>query len=175
MICRAGRMSGLPAFAGTTPNLLILGSFPSVQSLEREEYYANPGNRFWTVMERLLGIDRTAPYRQRLSHLEQRGVALWDVIAACAREGSGDGEIRDPEPNDIPGFLRAIPSVRLVVLNGSLAGRYFRSAWPGGLPAGVRYVVLPSTSPANARYRLPDLVDRWQVILAAVEPVSVEG
>lgn len=121
-------------------------------------------------MEKLLGIDRTLPCRERLRLLGDRGVALWDVIAACAREGSGDGAIRDPEPNDIPGFLQANTTIRLVVLNGSAAGRLFRSAWPDALPSGVRYAVLPSTSPANARYRLPDLLDRWRLIVAAVEP-----
>jgi len=169
MTRKAPLIRGIPPAAGRTPGVLILGSFPSVLSLERGEYYANPRNRFWAVMDDLLGISRTLPYRERLLHLEQRGVALWDVIAACRREGSRDGAIRDPEPNDIPGFLLAHHSVRLVVLNGSTAGRLFLTAWPGGFPAGVRYVVMPSTSPANARYRLPGLVDRWQVILAAGE------
>ncbi|MDD1653913.1 MAG: DNA-deoxyinosine glycosylase [Methanomicrobiales archaeon] len=163
------RIRGIHPVAGANPGVLVLGSFPSIQSLEKAEYYANPRNRFWAVMEELLGIGRTLPYQEQVLRLEQRGVALWDVIAACKREGSGDGAIRDPTPNDIREFLHAHPSVRLVVLNGSTAGRLFRAAWPGGFPAGVRYVVLPSTSPANARYRLPDLVDRWRVILAAGE------
>jgi len=169
MIRRAKACRGIPPAAGNHPAVLILGSFPSVQSLAAGEYYANPRNRFWAVMEELLGIDRTLPYRERLSCLEHRGVVLWDVIATCQREGSGDGAIRDPVPNDIPGFVHAHRTLRLVVLNGSTAGRLFRSAWPDALPAGVRYAVLPSTSPANARYRLPDLLDRWRVILAAVE------
>ncbi|MDD1660259.1 MAG: DNA-deoxyinosine glycosylase [Methanomicrobiales archaeon] len=175
MTRRATRHRGIPPAAGTHPAVLILGSFPSVQSLVAGEYYANPRNRFWAVMEELLGIDRTLPYRERLRLLGDRGTALWDVIGDCAREGSGDGAIRDPVLNDIPGFLHAHPTLRLVVLNGSAAGRLFRSAWPGALPAGVRYAVLPSTSPANARYRLPELLVRWRVILAAVEPVSDAG
>ena len=172
MIRRTGRTTGLSPLRGEDPAILILGSFPSVQSLERQEYYANPRNRFWAVMELLLGIGRTLPYRERIRLLGDHGVTLWDVIASCTRKGSGDGAIRDPKPNDIQGFLRAHLSVRLAVLNGSSAGRYFRSAWPEGGPSGVRYIVLPSTSPANARYRLPDLVDRWQVILAAVESIG---
>ena len=166
----SGKRGGLPPVSGRSPKVLVLGSFPSALSLAAGEYYANPRNRFWAVMEELLGVPRTLPYPERLHRLERRGIALWDVIASCLRKGSGDGEIQDPEPNDIPPFLRAHPSVRLVVLNGSTAGRMFATAWPGEFPAGVRYVVLPSTSPANARYRLSDLVDRWQVILAAVEP-----
>jgi TDG/mug DNA glycosylase family protein len=170
MTRKAGRSGGLPPVNGRVPKVLILGSFPSVLSLEKEEYYANPRNRFWAVMEQLLGISRTLPYLDRIQSLEMCGIVLWDVIATCIREGSGDGAIREPEPNDIPGFLRAHQSIPLVVLNGSTAGRLFRSAWSVGLPAGLRFVVMPSTSPANSRYRLPDLVDHWKVILAALEP-----
>jgi TDG/mug DNA glycosylase family protein len=170
MTRKAGRSGGLPPGVGRVPKVLILGSFPSVLSLEKEEYYANPRNRFWAVMGELLGISRTLPYLERIQSLEVCGIAVWDVIATCIREGSADGAIREPEPNDIPGFLRAHQSIRLVVLNGSTAGRLFRSAWSVGFPVGLRFVVMPSTSPANARYRLPDLVDRWKVILAALEP-----
>jgi TDG/mug DNA glycosylase family protein len=171
MIRWTGRNTGLPPSGAKDPTTLILGSFPSVQSLATGEYYANPRNRFWVVMEELLEISRNLSSRERFRLLGDRGVALWDVIASCTREGSGDGAIRDPVPNDIPGFLNAHPTLRLVVLNGSTAGRLFRSAWPDGPPAGVWYVVLPSTSPANARYRLPELVDHWRVILAAVRPI----
>jgi len=166
----ADRKNGLPPSAGKDPKVLILGSFPSVQSLEAGEYYANPRNRFWGVMAQLLGLDSDQPYRQRVAAIRKKGIALWDMIASCAREGSADGAILDPVPNDIPGFLRAHSSLRLVVLNGSAAGRHFRSAWPDAHPAGVWFVVLLSTSPANAQFRLTDLVERWQVILAAVEP-----
>ena len=162
--------TGLAPVICPHPRVLILGSFPSAQSLEAGEYYANPRNRFWVVMARLLDLDSNLVYRQRVAAIQEKGIALWDVIASCAREGSADGAIRDPVPNNIPGFLHAHSSLRLVVLNGSAAGRHFRSAWPDAHPAGVRFMVLPSTSPANARFRIPDLVERWRVILMAVEP-----
>ena len=162
--------TGLAPVICPHPRVLILGSFPSAQSLAAGEYYANPRNRFWAVMARLLDLDSNLVYRQRVAAIQEKGIALWDVIASCAREGSADGAIRDPVPNDIPGFLQAHPAVRLVVLNGGAAGRHFRSSWPDGFPGGVRYMVLPSTSPANARFRIPDLVERWRVILMAVEP-----
>jgi TDG/mug DNA glycosylase family protein len=158
------RLIGLPPVAGSTPRILVLGSFPSRLSLERKEYFANPRNRFWPLVETLLGIPSDLPYRERAVLLSSRGIALWDVIGSCSREGSGDSAIRDPVVNDIPGFIRAHPSLSLVVLNGGTAGRLFRRTMGTGILPPIRVVILPSTSPANVRFTLPKLAERWRIL-----------
>jgi hypoxanthine-DNA glycosylase len=115
-------------------------------------------------MEALLGIPADLPYRERAGLLSSRGVALWDVVGSCSREGSGDSAIRDPVVNDIPGFIRAYPSLSLVILNGGTAGRLFHRILGTGLPPSLRVVILPSTSPANARFTLPKLAGRWSIL-----------
>lgn len=148
---------GLAPVTSSDPAVLILGSYPSLQSLAKREYYGNPHNQFWTIMERIFGIDRSLPYAVRTARLIGHRVALWDVLATCARKGSSDATIRDTVPNDIPGFLKSHPSVRSILLNGTTAGRFFaRDACP--VPA----VVLPSTSPANARRSLDEKTRIWQ-------------
>ena len=155
---------GLVPVTGPKPLILILGSFPSVMSLERDEYYGNPKNRFWTVMEELFAIPAAIPYPERSLRLTQERVALWDVVASCSRPGSADSRIRNPVPNDIAGFIRAHPSVRLVALNGSTAGRlYHRFTEVPGIPS----VTLPSTSPANAAVPFAEKVRRWEVVRSA--------
>jgi TDG/mug DNA glycosylase family protein len=161
----SSRLTGLPAVLGLAPRVLILGSFPSRLSLERDEYFANPRNRFWPLFEILLEISAALPYGERVKLLSSKRIALWDVIASCRREGSGDAAIRDPVANDIPGFLRTHPSIRLVILNGSTAGRLFHSEFRSGIRPELRVISLPSTSPANARFTLPKLIERWRVIL----------
>ena len=152
---------GLAPLAGPEPLVLVLGSFPSVLSLAHSEYYGNPRNRFWAVMEELFGIPATLPYPGRCLRLTQERIALWDVVAACSRPGSADSRIRDPVPNDSAGFVRAHPSVRLVALNGSTAGRlYHRLAEVPGIPS----VVLPSTSPANAAVTFAEKVRQWGIV-----------
>jgi TDG/mug DNA glycosylase family protein len=155
---------GLSPVTGPKPSLLILGSFPSVMSLERGEYYGNPKNRFWAVMEELFAVPAAFPYAERTLRLTQERVALWDVIRGCTRKGSADSRIRNPVPNDIAGFVRAHPSVRLVALNGSTAGRlYHRFAEVKGIPS----VTLPSTSPANAAVPFGEKVRQWEVVRTA--------
>jgi TDG/mug DNA glycosylase family protein len=155
---------GLPPVTGSRPSLLILGSFPGVMSLERKEYYGNPKNRFWAVMEELFAIPAALSYPERTLRLTQEKIALWDVVRGCTREGSADSRIRNPVPNDIAGFVRAHPSVRLVALNGSTASRlYHHFAEVSGIPS----VTLPSTSPAHAAVTFAEKVRQWEVVRTA--------
>ena len=158
-------LTGLPPVSGPDPRVLILGSFPSRLSLGRGEYFANPRNRFWPLVEALFGIRADLSYGPRIRLLTSCGIALWDVIASCQREGSGDMAIKDPVMNDIPGFLRAHPSIYLIVLNGGTAGRLFRRTIRKGIRPNVTVITLPSTSPANARFTPPKLIEKWRVIL----------
>jgi TDG/mug DNA glycosylase family protein len=152
---------GLRPVTGPSPRVLILGSFPSVLSLERQEYYGNPKNRFWAVMEEIFSVPASLPYPARTALLTGRGVALWDVVRACERPGSADSRIKNPVPNDIAGFFSGHPTLRLVALNGSTAGRlYHRLAEVPGLAS----VTLPSTSPAYAAMPFEVRVRKWRCI-----------
>ena len=152
---------GLPPVHGKLPEVVILGSFPSRQSLLKKEYYGNPRNHFWQIIEALFPIDRHLPYGARTSRLVDYRIALWDVICTCSREGSADARIRGPVFNDLAGFLVSFPSLHLVALNGSSAGRYYHQL---NISASVPAVVLPSTSPANTRFTLIEKVRSWKII-----------
>jgi len=159
----AAPSAGFLPVTGDTPRVLILGSFPSVQSLRHSEYYGNPQNHFWKIMELLFAIDHLLPYRDRIEYLTGHHIALWDVVQSCTRRGSADDEIREPVFNDISGFFTAHPTVRLIVLNGTAAGRYYR--WMN-MPPAIEKRVLPSTSPANTRYTLAEKVKAWEIVRA---------
>jgi TDG/mug DNA glycosylase family protein len=164
------RTTGLAPVTGGVPEVLILGSFPSIQSLITGEYYGNPRNHFWQIAEAVLAIDRTLPYATRVTQIVERGIALWDVIHSCRREGSADLRIRDPVYNDLTGFLAAHPTIRLVVLNGTAAGRFWHAATGSSpLSAQIPVLILPSTSPANARRSLTEKIHRWEVIRTSVK------
>lgn len=141
------RLRGFPPILGERPKVLILGSFPSVASLERAEYYAHPRNAFWPIMASVLRIPAQAAYPLRARALTDAGIALWDVLAACVRPGSSDGAIvRASEvANDLAGLVRDQPSIRMVLLNGGKAWTHWRRQ---GVAAALPSRRLPATSPA---------------------------
>jgi hypoxanthine-DNA glycosylase len=130
--------------------LLILGSFPSVLSLQSGQYYGNPRNAFWPITAELFGFDASAPYETRLAALQSAGVALWDVLHACRRIGSADAKI-DPNSvvaNDFRQLFASYPSITRVCFNGSAAQQLYERLVHAD--AEVDYLLLPSSSPARA-------------------------
>lgn len=126
---------------------LILGTMPSVKSLEEGFYYAHPRNAFWPIMARLLGEAMPESIEAKKNMLLRHGVALWDTAASCEREGSLDAAMRAVILNDIGALLGQYPSIERVFLNGGEAYRLFKRACT--VPrAELRIVRLPSTSPA---------------------------
>ncbi|ELP45839.1 hypothetical protein D522_14465 [Mycobacterium avium subsp. paratuberculosis S5] len=91
-------LRGFPPVVDERARTLILGSFPSAQSLLTGQYYANPRNAFWSITGELFGFDAAAPYPRRLAQLRRHRIALWDVLHACRRAGSADSAI---EPNSL--------------------------------------------------------------------------
>ena len=137
-------LQGLPPILPDGPiRALILGSFPSVQSLEKQQYYAHPQNWFWRVLQHCGVVeDANAPYEQRVEQVRANQFAIWDLYERVRREGSGDDKIRDAVPNNIEDLLNARGPCP-ILLNGRRL-REFRRAFPN-LEADL--IPLPSTSP----------------------------
>ncbi|MDT3356562.1 MAG: DNA-deoxyinosine glycosylase [Bacteroidota bacterium] len=116
---------GLAPIIGTAPEILILGSLPSDESIRRQEYYGHPRNRFWPVMAAVLGEEPPTSYEAKKAMLMDHKIAVWDVFASARRHGSLDSAIHDEVPNDIASLLRANPSIRTICLNGGKAATAF--------------------------------------------------
>jgi hypoxanthine-DNA glycosylase len=153
------RLQGLAPIAAPRARLLVLGSFPSVASLQDQQYYAHPRNHFWPILSALwqLALAEMA-YAERVAQVQQRGVAIWDVYASCARDGSLDSAIKDPQPNDLAGLVRRLPQLRLIAHNGGESARAMRITQALGLPV----LRLPSTSPANASWSFERKLAAWR-------------
>jgi len=131
--------------------VLILGSMPGEESLRRQEYYGYPRNHFWPLMAEISGFDLPDSYNERISMLDRIGIALWDVIGSCFREGSLDTNIKDEEPNDLFRIIEEMIGLRVVIFNGQKSAKSFKRhfGFTSLEQAGIEYRVMPSTSPAN--------------------------
>lgn len=147
--------------------IIILGSMPGIKSLTEQQYYAHPQNAFWRIMAMLFDFDKHAEYEQRLEFLRAKGVALWDVLHSCKREGSLDSMIQlDTQmPNDFNVLFHKYPNIRAVFFNGAKAESYFkRHILPSLADHQLHFARLPSTSPAHASLSFDKKLEAWQVI-----------
>jgi hypoxanthine-DNA glycosylase len=174
-ICCNHAMNVVHSFApilGRGANTLILGSMPGVASLAAQQYYAHPRNAFWPIMGTLFGAGPELPYDARTERLRSQGVAIWDVLKLCTREGSLDSAIVESsiETNDFEQLFAENPGIDRVFFNGAKAAetyrRYVKSATPQ-----VEFTRLPSTSPAHAALDLQAKTRIWADALSR-GPVS---
>ena len=161
----AKRVRSLDPLIDENSRILILGTMPGPESLRRKQYYANPGNQFWKIMYRVLGESNAPPsdYMERINFLKKNGVALWDVLENCEREGASDSSIRNGKPNDFKTLLRQYPTLQRIFFNGKTAEYFFKKC-ASSESALVQPAVLPSTSSANARMSADEKVRSWRGI-----------
>jgi TDG/mug DNA glycosylase family protein len=164
-----GRVHGFPPIASRSARVLILGTMPSEASLRARQYYAHPQNGFWRILGETVGFDPSGPYEIRTAAVCSAGIAVWDVLTSCVRAGSMDSAIEAASvvPNDFAGFLAEHPLIQRICFNGATAEALFVRYVRPRLAAdpAMRYLRLPSTSPANARLRFPDKLRAWQAIV----------
>ena len=104
--------------------VLVLGSMPSVESLNQGFYYAHPRNAFWRILAEVWGEPFPGDVPGRIALLTRHDIALWDVLKSCERQGSLDSAIRRPTPNDFGELFRrcggeAVPEMVRALARGT--------------------------------------------------------
>ena len=157
-------LTGLPPLVSSRTRLLILGSFPGVASLAAQQYYGHPQNHFWKILQAVWPFfpmeTGAGSYQARSDWLLSRQLGVWDVYAACEREGSLDSRIRNPEVNDFAQILQQCPALEAVAHNGGESFKHARHTMLLGLPV----YKLPSTSPANASWSFERKLAAWREV-----------
>jgi len=155
-------LQGLAPVIDPATRILVLGSFPGAASLAAQQYYAHPRNQFWKLVGALVGEDLySLSYDQRLPRLLAHRFGLWDVLAACEREGSLDSAIRKPAANDFKRLRLLCPQLETVGFNGQTSGKFA----PQFAAHGYRTVVLPSSSPAYMVLGFEQKLEAWRQLL----------
>lgn len=164
----ADRIFGFEPFVAEDSKILILGSMPSVKSLEQGFYYANKQNRMFKIIASYyaysLGQDVNSVVLDSIDKRKEalRGlkIAMWDVVASCERKGSLDSNIKKADYADIISLIKNYPNIETVVTCGGFSTKHFAlstlkdSRYVNG-EVIFKHYALPSTSAANTiKYEL---------------------
>ena len=148
---------------GKHAKTLILGSMPGAASLAAQQYYAHPRNAFWPIMTQWLKIPFDVPYQYKVAALTNSPIALWDVLHTCHRIGSLDSNIETETQivNDFRSFFSNHPTIKHVFFNGGKAYTSFKRSVQSRHEERQHLLLLPSTSPANARMTFEEKTRIW--------------
>lgn len=156
----------LPPVVDGQTKVLIVGSMPGVQSLEKQQYYGNPRNHFWGIISELTEEIVPEQYGERLALVKKHRIGLWDVIRECERVGSLDSNIKNEIPNDFGALFEQYPQIEAIFFNGTKAHDVFKKKLGFELLAGRHYYKMPSTSPVPGRNikTFTEKVDVWRAL-----------
>lgn len=142
--------------------ILILGTFPSLDSFKYNFYYAHKRNQFWKILE-ILYHDSIQTQRDKIALLQKRKLALWDIVASCERVNSSDANLKKTILHDIPTLLKKYPSIQKICFTGQKASALYQKEFKA---LEIECVTLPSPSPAYAKISLAQKCAFYQVHLA---------
>jgi len=130
--------------------ILILGSFPSIDSFKDSFYYAHKRNQFWKILSAITGYPINNR-DQKFWLLKRSKIALWDMVKSCSRDNSLDSSLEDIEVNNIAEFLEYNPTIKKIAFTGRLAERLYRLNFDY---LEIETTYLPSPSSAYAKMSL---------------------
>ncbi len=157
------QINSFPPLIDKSSQILILGSIPGVESLQRQQYYAHPRNQFWKILYTIFSVELELEYEHKLEFLKNKRIALWDVIASCHREGSLDTNIKEESANDFSSLFQEYTTLKGVFFNGSKAFETYKKLVGMKSEKNIDFVKLTSTSPANTK-KFAQKFEEWKVI-----------
>lgn len=154
------RIQSFKPIVNDQTKVLILGTMPSIKSLEHQEYYGNKQNVFWKLLFTIFDQPYQESYTEKMILIRERGIGLWDVLQSCERKSSLDSDIIKEQVNDIQGLIHEYPTIKTIAFSSQKARQYF-TKYIGEIE-GVSLLTLPSPSGANARMTFKEKAEHWQ-------------
>ena len=143
--------------------VLILGTMPGDKSLELGEYYGHSRNRFWKIISAITNNVLPLTYADKKELLIKSKIGVWDVAHKAKRKGSLDSAIEDEKPNDLDAFIARHKNLKVIGFNGTKSQALFDKYFDR--KSGIKYISLPSTSPANTGIDFDNICKQWRQIL----------
>lgn len=127
----------------------------------------------------------------KAAFLQSHSLVLWDMVYSCEIKGSSDSSLKNIAFNDIFALLQS-SKIQTICLNGTKATMLFKAyckaqnvkllqdstqthkcyriltpshSFAQIFHREISIFALPSTSPANARYSLNNLLNAWKIVL----------
>ena len=172
-------MRSLPDYLRPGLDIVFVGANPGLVSAEAGHYYANPRNAFWTLLyESGLVGEQLGPEDD--ARLNDFGIGLTDLVKRPTR-GIADLTLRERR-SGAPELRRKLEACRprVVCFNGKDVYRgYSGQACQLGEQeeriAGASVFVMPSTSPANARWSVDEKLGYVRELKALVDREARRG
>ncbi len=143
--------------------ILILGTMPGDKSLELGEYYGHSRNKFWKIISTITNNDLPLTYSDKKELLLKSKIGIWDVAHKANRKGSLDSAIEDEEPNDLDNFIARHKNLKVIGFNGTKSQALFDKYFDR--QSHLKYISLPSTSPANTSIDFDNICKQWRQLL----------
>jgi len=143
--------------------VLILGTMPGDKSLELSEYYGHSRNKFWKIISTITNNELPLTYPEKKSLLLKTKIGIWDVAHKANRKGSLDNAIQNEVPNKLNDFISKHKNLKAIGFNGTKAEALFDKYF--SRQTGIKYISLPSTSPANTGTDFDSACKIWRQIL----------
>lgn len=156
------KVYSFPFISNKYSKVLVLGTIPSIASLELNQYYGHSRNAFWKLLFTIFEEPFSPEYETRKKLVLKNKIAIWDVLQACEREGSLDSAIEQEVPNNFEQFLTMHPQIELIVFNGQKAAKFFNQYV--SISKDYTLVTLPSTSPTNASISFERKLEFWGIV-----------
>ncbi len=126
--------------------VLILGTFPSLDSFKYQFYYAHKRNQFWKILSDIYDVTLLND-EAKVDFLLKNRIALWDIVKSCERKNSADSNLKNIIPHDIPALLSQYPNIKNIFFTGKKAEQIYRRYFKD---IEIDTAALPSPSPAYA-------------------------
>ena len=150
----------LEPFYRKDSEILILGTMPSPKSRALGFYYMHKQNRFWKIME-FYAQQSLDTIEKKKDFLEEYKIALYDVLESCEIKGASDASIKKAKPTDLKVILD-VANIKHIYTTGTKANQLFKKYQEK--ITGLKAIPLPSTSGANAKMSLDELILAYSII-----------
>lgn len=164
----------IPDHLATELNILFVGFNPSIRSSETGHHYANPRNRFWTILEQA-GITDRRYQADEDQDLLQHGIGFTNIVARPTKTAAEITPAEYAEGREQ--LLKKIQHYRprCVCFVGKGVYEAYRNKkdtdWgvqPTSLVEGVREFVAPSSS-GLVRMKLGEIVDIYKMLAKYIQ------